>query len=80
MRGLGAVTSGSNTSDRSQRHKRPLLMPHEILSDMRMDEHLVFITGRPPLRCGRPIFFRRKAMRALVDDNRFHRPTQTVPS
>jgi len=68
---MGAVTVSSNTSHNQQLQKRELLMAHEILSDMRLDEQLIFVTGRPPLRCGRAIYFRRPDMVKAVEENRF---------
>jgi type IV secretory pathway TraG/TraD family ATPase VirD4 len=35
-------------------------MPHEVMQEMRMYEQIVFVAGRPPLRCGPALYFRRK--------------------
>lgn len=51
--------------------KRRLVLPHEILQEMRADEQLVFVQGRRPLRCGRAIYFRRPDMASKVGKNRF---------
>jgi type IV secretion system protein VirD4 len=51
--------------------KRRLILPHEILQEMRSDEQLVFVQGRRPLRCGRAIYFRRPDMASKVGKNRF---------
>ena len=67
----GSSSSGRSRSTTTQDQKRALLMPHEILSGMRTDEQLVFVTGRPPLRSGRAIYFRRPDMVKKVDQNRF---------
>ena len=48
-------------------------MPYEVMQDMRTDEQIVFVAGRPPLRCGRALYFRRKDMNALVGPNRYAR-------
>ena len=48
-------------------------MPHEVMQDMRADEQIVFVAGRPPLRCGRALYFRRKDMIGLVGPNRYAR-------
>src|SRR3954468_24548354 len=34
---------------------RDLIMPQEIMQTMRADEQIVFIKGKPPIRCGRAI-------------------------
>jgi len=68
---LGSITHSAGTNKQQQLQKRDLLMPHEILSDMRLDEQIIFVTGRPPIRCGRPIYFRRPEMVAAVEENRF---------
>ena len=41
--------------------KRALLLAHEV-REMRSDEQIVFVRGKPALRCGRAIFFRRPEM------------------
>ena len=51
--------------------KRPLIFPDEIMSVMRRDEQLLFVAGIAPIRCGRPIYFRRPEMVALCGQNRF---------
>ncbi len=42
---------------------------------MRADDQIVFVQGKPPIRCGRAIYFRRDDMRRLVNVSRF----QTKP-
>ena len=61
----------SNRTTNTQEQKRRLILPHEILQDMRTDEQLVFVTDRQPLRTGRCIYFRRPEMTDLVHGNRF---------
>lgn len=68
---LGSTTSTKSNSSSTQTQKRRLILPHEILQDMRGDEQLVFVSGRPPLRCGRAIYFRRPEMVETVTENRF---------
>jgi len=54
-------------------------MPQEIMQTMRADEQIVFIKGKPPIRCGRAIFFRRDDMKSLVGVSRFQaRPDAPV--
>lgn len=61
------ASSSRNYSDQ----RRRLILPHEILQEMRSDEQLVFVQGRRPIRCGRAIYFRRPEMVAKVGQNRF---------
>lgn len=63
----------SNRTVNKQDQKRRLILPHEILQEMRSDEQLVFVQGRPPLRTGRAIYFRRGDMVDRVDQNRFNK-------
>ncbi|MDR6101821.1 type IV secretion system protein VirD4 [Agrobacterium larrymoorei] len=69
---------GSSRSRSKQLNRRPLILPHEVLR-MRADEQIVFTAGNAPLRCGRPIWFRRADMNACVGENRFHRPAIKQP-
>lgn len=67
-----SVQSRGSSRTRSKQHaSRPLILPHEVLQ-MRADEQIVFTAGNAPLRCGRAIWFRRRDMRACVNENRFH--------
>lgn len=50
--------------------RRDLLLPHEVF-EMRGDDQLLFVRGLPPIRCGRPIYFRREDMRKKVGANRY---------
>ena len=40
----------------------------------RRDEQLLFVAGVEPIRCGRPIYFRRPEMVKLCAENRFAKP------
>ncbi|WP_273760267.1 Ti-type conjugative transfer system protein TraG [Bartonella sp. ML70XJBT.G] len=51
--------------------QRALILPHEIIQEMRQDEQIILMQGQPPLRCGRAIYFRRKEMLAAAEKNRF---------
>ncbi len=51
--------------------KRALILPHEIIQEMRQDEQIILMQGQPPLRCGRAIYFRRKEMLTAAAKNRF---------
>jgi len=68
---LGSHSVSSSKNERQQHQKRDLIMAHEILSDMRLDEQIIFVTGRPPIRCGRAIYFRRPEMVEMVEESRF---------
>lgn len=67
--------SGSSRTRSKQLAARPLILHEEVLH-MRGDEQIVFTAGNAPLRCGRAIWFRRDDMKAVVAENRFHRPPQ----
>ncbi|WP_455481744.1 Ti-type conjugative transfer system protein TraG [Bartonella sp. B35(2025)] len=51
--------------------QRALILPHEIIQNMRQDEQIILMQGQSPLRCGRSIYFRRKEMLAAAAKNRF---------
>lgn len=51
--------------------QRALILPHEIIQEMRQDEQIILMQGQPPLRCGRAVYFRRKEMLAAAEKNRF---------
>ncbi|WP_404977293.1 Ti-type conjugative transfer system protein TraG [Bartonella sp. AU18XJBT] len=58
------------TENISTQH-RPLIYPHEITQEMRKDEQIILMQGQPPVRCGRSIYFRRKDLTALTNENSF---------
>ena len=70
---------GSSLTRSKQLAARPLIQPHEVLR-MRADEQIVFTAGNAPLRCGRPIWFRRDDMKACVGVNRFHSNASVPPT
>ncbi|WP_082496555.1 Ti-type conjugative transfer system protein TraG [Aminobacter sp. DSM 101952] len=55
-------TSSRSRTRTKQLSRRALVMPQEVMA-MRADEQIVFTAGNPPLRCGRPIWFRRAAFK-----------------
>lgn len=74
-----SLSRGSNIS--YHEIGRPLIRKAELMHDLRDDEMFVLARGMAPLRCGRAIYFRRAEMRALVAENRFHKPGyQTGPN
>ncbi|AFR26692.1 Ti-type conjugative transfer system protein TraG [Bartonella quintana] len=66
-RGLSLGKSSYNVNYQ----QRALILPHEIIQEMRQDEQIILMQGQPPLRCGRAIYFRRKEMLAAANKNRF---------
>lgn len=70
---VGFATSNSQerATESTSYQRRPLIMPHEIIQTMRKDEQIVIISGHPPLRCGRAVYFRRKEMLSAARENRF---------
>ncbi len=50
---------------------RELIKPDEVRTRMRADEAIIFRRGAAPLRCGRPIFFRRPELKARVEADRY---------
>jgi type IV secretion system protein VirD4 len=61
--------------------KRALLMPHEV-REMRSDQQVIIVRGKPALTCGRAIFFRRPEMLVGLGKSRvrggIERAKQTV--
>ena len=68
----GKGSGGVSVSASTALQKRALIMPDEIINTMRRDEQLLFVGGVEPIRCGRPIYYRREDMKKLVGQNRFH--------
>jgi type IV secretion system protein VirD4 len=71
-----AWEAGSRSRGTSQTYHevaRPLIRKAELMNDVRGDEAFVIVRGSPPLRCGRPIYFRRPEMVAQVAPNRFYK-------
>ncbi|MFJ7440844.1 conjugal transfer protein TraG [Methylorubrum thiocyanatum] len=66
-KGSGGVSLSASTS----LQKRALILPDEIINTMRRDEQILLVGGVEPIRCGRPIYYRRADMKALVGANRF---------
>ncbi|WP_375657029.1 Ti-type conjugative transfer system protein TraG [Bartonella sp. CM120XJJH] len=66
-RGLSLGKSSYNVNYQ----QRALILPHEVIQEMRQDEQIILMQGHPPLRCGRAIYFRRKEMLAAAAKNRF---------
>jgi type IV secretion system protein VirD4 len=54
---LGTRNRGSSSSTRDT--KRDLMMPHELMQDMRTDERILLVLGEKPIRCTAAIAWRR---------------------
>lgn len=67
----GKGSNGVSVSASTSLQKRALIMPDEIINTMRRDEQILLVGGVEPIRCGRPIYYRRPEMRPLVGANRF---------
>ena len=58
---VSRTRSSAGRSSRTRSYaSRDLIMPQEVMQDMRADEQIVFVRGQRPIRCGRAIFFRRR--------------------
>ncbi len=64
---------GPDTYSSSKAMTKVPLMTADEIKQMRQDEALVFTVGNPPLRCSRPLYFRRADMIRRTDKNRFHK-------
>lgn len=64
-KGSRSVTISKNAQ------QRELILAHEVVMNMRADEQIVLVRGRPPLRCGRALYFRRPEMLAEAGTSRF---------
>jgi type IV secretion system protein VirD4 len=48
-----------------------LIRPEEVRTKMRADVAIIFRRGAAPIRCGRPIYFRRPDLNARIHPDRF---------
>ena len=75
---VSRTLSSAGRSSRTRSYaSRDLIMPQEVMQDMRADDQIVFVRGQRPIRCGRALFFRRPEMRALVGESRFQAKPET---
>lgn len=65
---VGSTSRGSNTSEHEV--SRLLAMPYELLSDMRDDETLTVVAGKPVIRHGPALPFRRPEMMCRLGQTR----------
>ena len=66
--------SGSRNRGRNEglsEQARELIKPDEVRTEMRADEAIIFRRGARPIRCGRPIYFRRSDLVAQVEADRY---------
>ncbi|MGE4409592.1 MAG: Ti-type conjugative transfer system protein TraG [Sphingobium sp.] len=70
-RQAGLSASSTRATESTNLQRRALILPHEVLQEMRKDEQIIVKAGHRPLRCGRAIYFRRPDMLARVSANRF---------
>jgi type IV secretion system protein VirD4 len=64
-------TRGFNGNVSEQPH--PLISAYEVQTALRPDEAIVIPKGKPAMRCGRPLFWRRPEMAALIQTDRYRR-------
>src|SRR3954447_21002498 len=75
---VSRTLSSAGRSSRTRSYaSRDLIMPQEVMQDMRADDQIVFVRGQRPIRCGRAIVFRRPEMKALVGESRFQAKPET---
>lgn len=65
----GSKSRGTNTT--ISETVRKVMTAAELQQDMRTDEQIIVPASGLPIRCGRPIYFRRSEMTPLIDRNRF---------
>ncbi|WP_322996450.1 Ti-type conjugative transfer system protein TraG [Castellaniella sp.] len=70
-RPAGIFTNNNRGTESTSFQRRALILPHEIIQDMRRDEQIIIKAGQRPLRCGRAIYFRRPDMVQRAAKNRF---------
>lgn len=71
---LGTHNKGKSTSTRET--KRDLMMPHELMQDMRTDERIILYLGAAPIRCRASVAFCRPEVRDRIGSTDFQ-PKET---
>jgi type IV secretion system protein VirD4 len=69
--GTGAGSRNRGTNEGVSEQARELIKPDEVRTRMLADEAIILRRGAPPLRCGRPIYFRRPDLKARVEADRY---------
>ena len=70
----GVITNGGRTrglNDNMSEQRRELLSAYDAQTALRPDEAIIIPRGKPALRCGRPLFWRRRDMVRLIEADRF---------
>jgi type IV secretion system protein VirD4 len=69
--GTGAGSRNRGMNEGVSEQARELIKPDEVRTRMRADEAIIFRRSAAPLRCGRPIYFRRPDLKARVEADRY---------
>jgi type IV secretion system protein VirD4 len=69
--GLAAGSRNQGTNEGLSEQGRELIRPEEVRTKMRADEAIIFRRGAAPIRCGRPIYFRRPDLSGRINPDRF---------
>jgi type IV secretion system protein VirD4 len=68
---LSSGSRNQGTNEGLSEQARDLIRPEEVRTTMRADEAIIFRRGAAPIRCGRPIYFRRPDLSARINPDRF---------
>ena len=69
--GTGSSSRNTGRNEGVSEQAREMIKPDEVRTRMRADEAIIFRRGAAPLRCGRPIYFRRSDLKAQVEADRY---------
>jgi type IV secretion system protein VirD4 len=69
--GMSSGSRNQGTNEGLSEQGRELIRPEEVRTKMRADEAIIFRRGAAPIRCGRPIYFRRPDLSARIHLDRF---------
>jgi type IV secretion system protein VirD4 len=75
----GALSNVSRTrgfNGNVSEQARPLISAYEVQTALRPDEAIVIPKGKPAMRCGRPLFWRRPEMANAVETDRYRRASK----
>jgi type IV secretion system protein VirD4 len=67
----GSFSRGVN--DNTSEHPMPLISKYDVQTALRGDEAILIPRGKPALRCGRPMYWRRPEMADRIDRDPFRR-------
>jgi type IV secretion system protein VirD4 len=74
--GLSSGSRNQGTNEGLSEQARDLIRPEEVRTTLRTDEAIIFRRGAAPIRCGRPIYFRRPELSARINPDRFRTPAE----